>query len=80
MANSALPIGFKTFPAAPFLLGDAYDKLFVKPYQRGIIVESLKLLDNEETFKRLQTYLYQRAKDFTLGSVLNKWISLLNNK
>lgn len=80
MANSALPIGFKTFPAASFLLGDAYDKLFVKPYQRGIIVESLKSLDNEETFKRLQTYLYQRAKDFTLGSVLNKWISLLNNK
>lgn len=80
MAYSAIPVGFKTFPAAPFLLGDAYEKLFANPYNRDEVLSCIKTLEDEECYQEIQAYLYQRAQSFTLDSVLNKWISLLNNR
>ena len=80
MAYSALPLGFRTFPAAQFLLGDAYGELFVQAYNRDKLLECMKSLADEDSYKGLQAYLYQRAQVFAIGTILNKWITLLNNK
>lgn len=80
MAYSALPLGFKTFPAAQLLLGDAYETLFVQAYNKEQVLDCMNLLSDKDSYERLQTYLYQRAQDFVIGTILNKWITLLNNK
>lgn len=80
MAYSAIPLGFKTFPAAHFLLGEVYEKLFVQAYNKDKVLVCMNSLSDEDTYKGIQTYLYRRSQSFTLGTIINKWITLLNNK
>ena len=79
MANSCIPVGFNTFPAASFLLGDSIDKLFVPPYDIKMLVQKISEVETKSLGSSLQKTLYQRSCGFTSERIIGMWNRLLND-
>lgn len=79
MAYSAIPVGFKTFPAAKFMLEENYDSLFVDPYHLDKIQNViLSFVSDKKKMELLSKAVYRKSLKFQAGFVFQRWLTLLN--
>jgi len=81
MANGCVPIVFNSFSAAEDIVENGKNGILVKPFLKDNFVENLYRLTTDDTLLETMRYnAWQSARKFSMETIGQKWLELLNCK